>query len=677
MRRGQLSSFIHDKWIVRAKSADNFFMVAVAVVIGLLGGAGAVFFRRMIQGVQGLVWGEWDLTIEAVGAFPWWWVVGAVGAGGLIVGPLTHFLAREAKGHGVPEVILAVAIRSGVIRPRLVVVKSVASAITLGTGGSAGQEGPIVQIGAALGSAVGQWLRVSGSRLTTFAACGAAAGIAATFNAPVGGALFAVEIILGDLGVSRFTPIVISSVMATVVSRHVLGDHPAFTVPQYQLGSPLELVIYAALGVVAAFVAVAFIRSLHFFEDLAEKAPIPPWLLPLFGGLTVGLMGLCWPQVLGGGYEAIEQAVHGELGLSLLLVLVAAKLLATGMTLGSGGSGGVFAPSLFLGAMVGGAVGHLAHAVAPGVVSSSGAYALVGMGAVVAAATHGPLTAILIVFEMTSDYKLIVPLMAACTIATLLATRLKRESIFTEKLRRRGVDLHRGHEVNILRSLEVRDVMRSDVACIPEAEPLGRLVERVTQGSAEHVYVKDTEGGYVGALSMADLPAVFLQADALSSLVVAGELADPRVPTVRPDQDLNAVMRLFDGRNREELPVVEGGRLLGVVSRRHLVEAYNRELMKRDLLSGFSAGVAATEAGEVSLGEGYRMTEIEAPGEFVGRSIRELDVRSRFDVHVLLLRRRSGGRETELVPGPDTAVELNDRLVVMGRPDGIRRVAAL
>ncbi|MCP4657107.1 MAG: chloride channel protein, partial [bacterium] len=488
----QILTFL-ERLLSRAKTAERTFMVAAAVVIGCLGGLGAVGFRWLISAVQRLVWGEWTFSLDQVRDHPWWWIVLIPAAGGLVVGPLVYFLAREAKGHGVPEVMEAVALRAGVIRPRLVIIKSLASAISIGTGGSAGREGPIVQIGSALGSTVGQLLRVSGKRLRTLVGCGAAAGIAATFNAPIAGALFAVEVILGDFAVAQFSPIVISSVLATVVSRHFLGDTPAFIVPQYQMVSPWELLIYLVLGVVAALVALGFVRLLYGLEDLFESFPIIPWLTAPIGGLLVGGIAIKYPQVFGVGYEAIEQALEGKLLLGTLAILLVLKLLATGITIGSGGSGGIFAPSLFLGAMTGGLVGTVANQLFPNVTASSGAYALVGMGAVVAGATHAPITAILIIFELTSDYKLIVPLMGACIIATLVTTRLQRESIYTMKLIRRGIDVFRGKDINVLRSLRVSDVMSRQLVKVREHEPFGELLREVATHPHAYFYVVDTE----------------------------------------------------------------------------------------------------------------------------------------------------------------------------------------
>ena len=668
-----------DRILARVTTAEHSFMVVVAVLIGCLGGLGAVLFRVMIRLVQETSWGTAPYSLDLVRALPWWWVVLVPALGGLVVGPLVHFFAREAKGHGMPEVMEAVTLRSGVIRPRLVVVKSVASAVTIGSGGSVGREGPIAQIGAALGSTVGQWLKVSGSRLRTLVGCGAAAGIAATFNAPVAGALFAVEIILGDFGVSQFSPIVISSVMATVVSRHFLGNNPAFDVPPHGLVSGWELIAYAVLGLAAAGMALAFIGMLYRFEDEMEKVPVPPWLLPALGGLVVGALGLAAPGVLGGGYEAIDLALSGQLAVSALVFLAFVKLVATSVTLGSGGSGGVFAPSLFLGAMTGGAVGALAHQWFPTVTATPGAYALVGMGAVVAGATHAPITAILIIFELTSDYSLILPLMTSCIIATLLTTGVNKESIYTKKLLRRGIDVRHGRELNVLKSLRVGDVMERDFLTVPDDEGLAPMLDRVAASPATQLYAVREDGSLHGAIAIGDLRDAVRHADVLSHLVVASDLVREDVPAVSPADNLDLVMRIFAGRDSDELPVVDPAtlRLIGTVARRHLLDAYNRELMKRDVVASLSGNLSAARAAEVSLGDGYRMIEIDAPGAFVERALRELDVRARHGVQVLLIKRlaKAGSHERfEVVPGPETVVLRGDRLVLMGQADDLDRL---
>ncbi|MEE8167053.1 MAG: chloride channel protein, partial [Myxococcota bacterium] len=339
------------------RESDHIYMVVVAALIGLLAGFGAVGFRLLIELVNRIAWGQGPVTLEHLAGLPLWWKVLAPAAGGLVVGLITWRFAREAKGHGVPEVMEAVALRGGRIRPRVVIAKMLASGVCIGSGGSVGREGPIVQIGSALGSTVGQLLKIDRARLRTLVGCGAAAGIAGTFNAPVAGALFALEVILGDFGVTQFSPIVISSVAATVVSRRFLGDFPAFDVPPYSLVHASELFAYVGLGILAGLAALAFTRTLYAFEDAFEKRRAPSWLKPVLGGVLIGLIGIMVPHIFGVGYEAIDQALQGTMAWKFMLLLVGLKILAVSITIGSGGSGGIFAPSLFIGAMLGGAVG--------------------------------------------------------------------------------------------------------------------------------------------------------------------------------------------------------------------------------------------------------------------------------------------------------------------------------
>jgi CIC family chloride channel protein len=436
-------------------------MVLLAVLVGLLGGLCAVGFRKFIHLVQVQAWQMPAFTLDGLRAHPPWQVVLIPAVGGLLVGLITHFFAREARGHGVPEVMEAVMLRGGRIRARVVLAKLVASGLCIGTGGSVGREGPIAQIGSALGSSIGQLMHLGESRLRTLVGCGAAAGIAATFNAPIAGVLFAAEVILKDFAPTQLTPIVISSVAATVVSHHFFEDLPAFIIPSYSLISSWELAIYGILGLVAGLVALLFVKVLYFAEDFFDGplGRIPRVLQSVIGGLLIGLMALRFPEILGVGYEAIEMALQENLLLQTLLLLVLVKIVAVSLTIGSGGSGGIFAPSLMIGAMTGGALGSIAHMIWPASTASSGAYALVGAGAVVAATTHAPLTAFMIISELTGDYKIILPLMISCVLATMLAARLNNASIYTMKLIRRGLDLFKGRSLNVLSHLRASDVM--------------------------------------------------------------------------------------------------------------------------------------------------------------------------------------------------------------------------
>ena len=575
--------------ISRLRTNEHAMMIFMAIIVGVLGGYGAVVFRWLITFFQGVFFGsDGGSFLELLLGLPWYKKLIPPIVGGVLVGPIVYFFAREAKGHGVPEVMEAVALRGGIIRKRVVLVKTLASAICLGSGGSVGREGPIVQIGSAIGSAFGQVLGVSADRMRTLVGCGAAAGIAATFNAPIAGAMFALEIVLGEFGVATFSPIVVSSVMATVISRFYLGNYPAFTIPHYTLVSTWELPLYVILGVVAGVVGVVFTTILYKTEDFFNTIKIPEYTKAAFGGLLIGVIGIFFPHIFGVGYDAIGLVLLGKLSWSIILALVFVKIFATSITIGSGGSGGIFAPSLFIGSMAGGAFGYLVHLLFPAITATPGAYSLVGMGAVVAGATQGPLSAMLILFEMTGDYKIILPLMLSCIISNVVANHIKRESIYTLKLLRRGVDIKAGREINIMKALLVKDAMTDEVETVSENMPLKQLLEFTLSSKHSSFPVVDSSGLLSGILTFQDFKEIIFKEE-LGHLVVAKELSTTNVITVTKNEDLDSALGKIGFKNIEQLPVVDENnprKIVGILSRRDIFAAYNKALIDRSLTEG-------------------------------------------------------------------------------------------
>jgi len=658
---------------------DHLVMVLLALLCGLASGYGAILFRALIKLCQTLFYGNAH-TLAAVLALPWFWRLLAPALGGLIVGPLVHYLAPEAKGHGVPEVMEAVHLKGGTIRPRVVMVKALASAVCIASGGSVGREGPIVQIGSALSSTIGQLFKLSPRQLRTLVACGAASGIAATFNAPIAGALFAVEIILGDFGVTQFSPIVISSVVATIVSRHYLGDFPAFEVPGYSLASPYELFPYMVLGVLAGFIGLLFMTVLYASEDFFGQLTLSPFAKAALGGLMVGAIGIKLPHVFGVGYETINNALVSQLPLAMLLLLLFAKILSTSITLGTGGSGGIFAPSLFMGAMAGGVLGTLVHQLFPAHTATSGAYALVGMGAFVSGVTHAPITAIIMIFELTDDYTIIPPLMAACVISTLIATLIRKDSIYTLKLRRRGVDLFQSTDVNVLKTIKVREVCHKGVQVIRDDAPFAEVVDRVLKTRHNVVFVVDLEGCLVGTISRSDLHRFIGLPKDRQNQLKAWQVANLDVVSVGPDETLDVAAQLLTSLKVDELPVVDPRRkcqLMGSIREADLVAAYNREMMLRDMAGCMVTKVNALgRARSVALGNGYLVAELPAVRPLQGKTLRELDLRARYGVEVILLRslRKDGPGRVVRLPRPDDAIRGSDVLVVAGTQEAINRL---
>ncbi len=447
---------------------EEGLLIALALTVGAGAGVGAIGFRYLIEGFTWLFTGHTDPS--ALGHFtnphlaflgPFVVLVVPV-IGGLLYGPLVYRFAPEARGHGVPEVMLAVHQNEGKIRGRVPIVKSLASAITIGSGGSVGREGPIVQIGSAIGSGLGQLTRQAGENTRLLVACGAAGGIAATFNAPIAGVFFALELILRNFETRSFGLVVLASVVATAVGRIAFGSEAFLTLPAFHVVSGLEYPLYALLGVIAALVGVAFIRVLYGSEDLADRIwRGPAWLRPAVGGILLGALLLVLPEMYGVGYPVLEGAIHGKYVVGLLLVFLVGKIAATSLTMAIGGSGGVFAPALFMGAMLGSAFGTGAHDLLPAATAGAGAYGLVGMAAVFAATGRAPITAVVIVFELTGDYSIILPLMLAVVVATALSHLLSEDSIYTLKLRRRGIDIERPAGADALHGIPIAAAVQS------------------------------------------------------------------------------------------------------------------------------------------------------------------------------------------------------------------------
>ncbi len=563
---------------------EGTIMLGLAVFIGLLSGLSAVAFIALISLIRGAAWASWgsysgfvagDISSIFIPLIP--------ALGGLILGPISTLFPSEAKGHGVPEVMEAVVLKGGVLKLRTIFIRAFASAVTLGTGGSAGREGPIAQIGSAIGSFTGQVFKMSSNNVRTLLGCGAAGGIAATFNAPIAGALFAMEIILGDWHITTFTPVIMSSVIATTIARYIHGNEPAFHVPMYQMVNPVEIVFYIILGILAGLFALIFIHTLdrfeHFFE---EKLPVHPWLKPAIGGLLVGIIGLVFPQIFGNGYEAMGDALTGNMAFTVMLGLIFLKILATSLTLGSGGSGGVFAPSLYIGAMVGGTFGTIVHHFFPTVTATKGAYALVGMGATVAAAAHAPLTNILILFELTGDYHIILPIMVACIMSTLTIRALSPHSIYSIRLHKKGITIEAGKEVSVLRGLKVRDAMTSEVEVIPENMRFQEILTHITQSRYSNFPVVNSKRQLCGILSFQDIRQHVFNSD-LEHLIVAKDLATLAVTTITPSDNLKDALAKLAYRGIEQLPVVDARdpkKLVGILTRRDIITTYNKAILR-------------------------------------------------------------------------------------------------
>ncbi len=564
----------------------NISHLLMAILIGALSGYGAVLFKFVLKSMQWLFYHHSGEFLDFANEVPLWMKIVMPAAGGLVVGLVVHFFAREAKGHGVPEVMQAIALRAGVIRKRVAAAKIFASAVTIGSGGSVGREGPMVQIGASIGSSVGQIFKVPTIHMKTMIGCGAAAGIAATFNAPIAGVLFALEVIVGDWGMTSFSPVVLSSVTATTISRYYFGDFPAFIIPEYNVVSLWEFCMYPFLGIISGLVALSFTKTLYAFEDGADAVRmVPEWFKPAIGGAMLGVVIIFFPAAFGVGYGPMNLSLTNNMSFWVLFSLIWIKILASAITLGSGGSGGIFAPSLFIGAMAGGAFGSLVHGVFPAITATPGAYALVAMGGVVAGTTYAPITAILIIFEMTGTYSIILPLMLTCITATVLNSTLSRGSIYTIKLLRRGIDIEGGRERHILRQMLVKEVMTPAVITVPESASLERILWIFKTENAPYLHVVDDKDALAGIISFRDIRPVLYEEDLLQ-LVIAKDLATTDLATVTMNDTLQDALNKLTSRGVSQLPVLESQetrKLSGTLTEHALNTAYNQQLLRKEI----------------------------------------------------------------------------------------------
>jgi len=646
----------------RLPLGDDPRFLAAACVVGVLTGVAAIVFAELIKLVQRIAIGVPDLALYQVPTLPAWRIVAVAGTGGLLVGLVSRYLAPEVHGHGVPAVMEAVALRGGRIRRRVAFVKSLASALTIGTGGSVGREGPIVQIGAGVGSAVGQALGVPADRLRTLTSAGAAGGIAAAFNAPIAGAFFALEVISRNFAAPTFGPVVLCAVFATAVSRVYFGPAPAFLVPVFGAGAVWETGLAVLLGVVCGVVALYFIGVLEGLERLWEHVRLPQVLKPALGGVMVGGLILVSPALYGTGYETMDAMLGSTLTWQQLALLLLLKPIACSLTLASGGSGGVFLPSLYLGGLAGGLFGYGVLSFLPESVTSPGAWALAGMAGVLAGTSFAPITAIILAFELTHDYALVLPIMITSAVATLITRAVRRDSIYTRKLSEQGIDLDRRDDL-ALRGVRIGDVMQGEPPAVAASAPLDVVLARFLDADLGTVFVTDAHGRLFGQVSLHDVKSALAEQGTLGGLVVAGDVSERSVSAVADGNLADAIDKMArDG--REVMAVVDtDGRLVGALSLRSIADVFAREVLRGEYV-GIRAhdGERAPSKEALRLAGGVGVQSIAVPESFVGASVRELGIRSRWNVSVIAVRRDGIDGEVD----PDRALRAGDAIVVMG-----------
>ncbi len=608
-------------WLSRLQPSEAALQVMIALVVGLAGGAGVWLFKALIElvfrlmyGVLGLAlapWGRWTLALLPV-------------IGGLVVGLIVHFFIGEERHHGVAGIMEAVALAGGRLRYKRLPAKTAAAVVSIGSGASVGPEDPSVQIGASLGSMFGQWLHLSDDRVRTLVAAGAASGISAAFNAPIAGVFFALEIVLGEISGGALGIVVIASVVSAVFTQAVAGPQPAFRVPSYTFNSVWEFPLYLVLGLLAGPVAVAYIRLLYGARDVFHHfSTIPLWVKPVIAGLIVGIAGLFVPQALGVGYDTIQSILTGQItGIAFLLLLMVAKLILTSVSIGGGFVGGVFAPSLFIGSALGGAFGELAAGLFPGLHIQAPAYAMVGMAALLAGAVHAPLTAILLPFEMTNDYRVILPLMFAVVVSLVVSQWLNHDSIYTLGLARKGIRLQHGRDVEVLETVTVSEVMQPAPFTLLETDSLYKASELFLATHHHGVPVVNSHDELVGVITIQDLEKI--PGENWSNTTI-GAACTRIIQVAHPDESIGAALQRMGRYDVGRLPVVARDNprhLLGLLRRADLVRAYDAALTRRAATrhSAHQVRLDAITETEVSVEE----VRVQPGSECEGKLVKEI-----------------------------------------------------
>jgi CIC family chloride channel protein len=662
--------------LAKRSPGDNTFLLLLPLV-GLAVGFTSVVTAHIIAYLQNQFWGNGQNLLSVATDNPWPLHIIIPLVGGLLVALIGWFFRVQTRGGGITTIMQAVSLKGGVISVRQTVPRDWAAIVTIATGGSLGREGAMALLASAIGSYTGRRCKLSTQQLRVLVCASAAAALAAVYNAPIGGSLFALEILMGNFALEVLGPVVVVSVISTLVFRSCMGNLPRFEVPHYELVSAWELLPYLALGVLSGLVSLLFMRTMFGSQYVFEKLPVPKWIKPALGMALVGVIGVWYPHVYGNGFEAVNLNLRGELPILLLLALIPLKMLASSMTFGSGCAGGLFTPSLMLGSLIGGAFGYEVHHLFPHVTAEQGAYALVGMGGLLAGMTHAPLTAIMMIFEQTNNYQIVLPLMFVCIVSHFTTRLFKARSMEEEQLHRRGVVLPTGLEAGVMQSLRVEDIMHDDVSAVSHSVPFPMIVEQFLKEPYSNLYVVNSEGKFLGAIRLHSMKDMLHQGESLSS-VIADDLVDDSFQFVTPRQNLADAMDIFWRENAERLPVINNPtdrKLIGWISKRDLLGVYSQEIMRKRQLLGHFVVREGDEKRDVflELPESFELHTLELPTHLSGRTLAELAPRTNYGIHILAIKRRDPltGRSLTEMPEPTTRLRAGDDLVVIGKSESL------
>jgi CIC family chloride channel protein len=666
------------------RSQELFVGFSRAAIVGAAGGCVALAFNAAMSAC----FGSQSHALSTVRDLVWWQRLLLPAGGMLFAAFALRYLTGAAKGAGFADVMEGVSAKRGAIALWPTLGRALAAFAVVVTGNSVGREGLIIVVSAAAASTLTRAMRVPVRERGLMLGCGVAAGFAAAYNAPIAGAIFALEIVLGNFAMELFAPVVVASVTSVLVTRFVGGlKDPIYKVPHDFSFSLGEVFFYLVLGVIAGFVAVGFQSMLKTTSHFVRAIHAPRAVKMAFGGLAVGAISISCPEIWGNGYQAVsellnqsgarlESAVWPQLAV-LMLVFMVVKAIATSITVGSGGSGGVFTPSLFVGAALGGAFGAAVHELFPSWTGDYSGYALVGMGCLVAGTTRAPIMAVLVMFEMTLHYDIVPPLMLGCITASLVARALYPNSLYTEELVERGSTTPQGLEETVLVTTRVEDVMRTQPAWVAQKTTYAEIVPLVTASRATAMNVCGDDMRFLGVVRVHEIINLLAMGD-IGPGIVAADLMSHVEPVTR-DEPLSSVFEAFDLNELDEMPVVDAAatnRLVGTVTRRDVMAALHMEVLKRQNLRAKFVRREDEQAQTdyVELPKGVELARVPSNPSHVGKSLGETSIRSASKLTVLsVVRLDEAGREIRILPDVDMKLAAGDQLIVIGGAEDIKR----
>lgn len=653
----------------------------LSIVTGAVVGFATVLFHHSIEFFNEIFFEQTAGGLYFLGAA----AVIALPAIGMLIQSLMIISAPDiASKRGVSEVIKSVALRGARIPLRTTLFHFFAPVISIGSGNTVGPEAPAAQLGGGVANKLAHTFKLSDSRKRVFTAAGSGAAIAAIFNTPMGGIFFALEIILlNEFQAATFSALILASVTSSAISRIFLGNNSVFLFSSPDVGDYSHLYLYAALGIVAGLVSILFIRYSNALDTLFRKKILkkyPQWMVMTLVGLIVGVCGFFYKDIFGIGYSGINNILSNSLSWKVVSVLLLLKIFLVPLILNSGGFGGVFAPSLFIGASLG-------FLFASGLNYFFGfqfdvtAFVLVSMGAVLGGINSIPISAILIIFEMTKDYSFILPLMLAVVASTMIVQISVKKSVHEKHLEKQGYKLSRTKDVLLLRSITVKQVMKKDVILIPEETPLPKVLSSLMESDRHTFYIVNRDGIIVGKITDAEIRPIITEYEHIREVLVARDIASRDVTTVLETDDLDYIMKLFESRDADEFPVVhpeDKDRVTGSVRKQDVIAAYNRESFKYNVAEGFARELKTiSSTKQTKVMDGYSIIEKQTPGEFIGRKISEIALRNKYGLEILMIRKLSSpyNEKSEssnyFLPDPLYVIQEDDILILFGADEKI------